>query len=328
MNDNILRNTPSSDPGAMEEGCRRELTRTYSDSSDITVESSHQTANARPGQAAGWTNENHNAYLNSLEASFVQQLHYLRSSIGLHGRCSQENISGPCSSQLLSANTRYSSDQDGNRLKIKCEVNETLFEDAADSHGMLESPRICHFTSVGKLQTSTSFDALEHNVLSDEGVHSRDNSTFSCEPAGSTEQRLDRHLCHPSLDDSATAEETSIVGPRRRAPLGATFAPEEWPGAARQGGAHLAVVEVSDQNFVDEDRQDKSSHGFTAKRLKTAGVDALNNDKVSLLGRLNVKAISRASLEREELVHQEFLSEHPQSSASPRSNMHYFLRGS
>ncbi|KAK1560961.1 hypothetical protein Q3G72_032849 [Acer saccharum] len=206
MNDNILRNTPSSDPGAMEEGCRRELTRTYSDSSDITVESSHQTANARPGQAAGWTNDKHNAYLNSLEASFVQQLHHLRSSIGLHGRCSQENISGPCSSQLLSANTRYSSDQDGNRLKIKFEVNETLFDDAADSHGMLESPRICHFTSVGKLQTSTSFDALEHNALSDEGVHSRDNSTFSCEPAGSSEQRLDRHLCHPSLDDIATGD--------------------------------------------------------------------------------------------------------------------------
>ncbi|KAK2665081.1 hypothetical protein Ddye_003655 [Dipteronia dyeriana] len=286
MNNNILRNTPSSDPGAMEEGCRRELTRTYSDSSDITVESSHQTANARPGQAAGWTNEKHNAYLNSLEASFVQQLHHLHSSMGLHGRCSQGNISGPCSSQLLSANTRYSSDQDGNGLKIRCEVNETLFDDAADSHGMLESPRICHFTSVGKLQTATSFYALDHNALIYERLHLRDNTTFSCEPAGSSEQRLDRHLCHPSLDDSATAE-------------------------------------VSDQNFVDEDRRDKSSHGSTAKRLKTAGVDALNNDKVSQFGRLNVTAISRASSEREELVHQEFLSEHPESSASPRSNMHY-----
>ncbi|KAK3195796.1 hypothetical protein Dsin_027106 [Dipteronia sinensis] len=230
MNDNILWDTPSSDPGAMEEGCRRELTRTYSNSSDITVESSRQTANAR--LAAGWTNEKHNAYLNSLEASFVQQLHHLHSSMGLHGRCSQENISGLCSSQLLSANTRYSSDQDGNGLKIRCEVDETLCDDAADSHGMLESPWICHFTSVGKLQTATSFDALEHNALSDEGLHSRDITTFSCEPAGSSEQRLDRHLCHPSLDDSAT--------------------------------------EVSDQNFVDEDRRDKSSHGFPAKRLKTA----------------------------------------------------------
>ncbi|KAK1560840.1 hypothetical protein Q3G72_031414 [Acer saccharum] len=101
------------------------------------------------------------------------------------------------------------------------------------------------------------------------------------------------------------------------------------------GFLHISVFKqpslkqkFSDQNFVDEDRRDKSSHGSTVKRLKTAGVDALNNDKVSLLGRLNVKAISCASFEREELVHQEFLSEHPQSSASPRSNLHYFLRGS
>ncbi|KAL5788322.1 hypothetical protein ACOSP7_005271 [Xanthoceras sorbifolium] len=288
MNHNILRSTPSSDPRAMEDGCRRELTRTYSDSSDITVESLYQSANAKPGQSAEWTNEKHSAYLNFLEASFVQQLHQLRSSMGLHGRCTQENISGPCSSQLLSANNRHSSDQDGRWQKIKFEVNETLFEDAADTHGMLESPRIHHFPSVGKLQTATSFDALEHNVLSDEGLHSRENTTFSFEPAGSSEQHLDRHLCHPSLDDCA--------------------------------------MEVSDQNFVDENQRDKSSRGSTAKRLKTAGVDALSNDQVSLFGRChspNVTAVRRASSEREERIH------HPENFATPRprSNMHYFLRG-
>ncbi|KAH7575247.1 hypothetical protein JRO89_XS02G0069400 [Xanthoceras sorbifolium] len=413
MNHNILRSTPSSDPRAMEDGCRRELTRTYSDSSDITVESLYQSANAKLGQSAEWTNEKHSAYLNFLEASFVQQLHQLRSSMGLHGRCTQENISGPCSSQLLSANNRHSSDQDGRWQKIKFEVNETLFEDAADTHGMLESPRIHHFPSVGKLQTATSFDALEHNVLSDEGLHSRENTTFSFEPAGSSEQHLDRHLCHPSLDDCAmelreeyltekkdkrndrpklgfrNGVKEDIGGPivtegcrKILTTVGSALARTEEVDSSKVGAGEgqkqqrpetetseqlrrpetrgkgvgcndvcaregnssdvncgmiggrrkgkISVYgnkrEVSDQNFVDENQRDKSSRGSTAKRLKTAGVDALSIDQVSLFRRChspNVTAVRRASSEREERIH------HPESFATPRprSNMHYFLRG-
>lgn len=38
-------------------------------------------------KSAGWTNESHDAYLNFLEASFVQQLNQFHSSIGLRSRC-------------------------------------------------------------------------------------------------------------------------------------------------------------------------------------------------------------------------------------------------
>lgn len=49
-------------------------------------------------------------------------------------------------------------------------------------------------------------------------------------------------------------------------------------------------AEVSDQNFEDEDQGEMSSRASMVKRLKTASVDATNNDQVMILKK-NVPAI-------------------------------------
>ena len=41
-------------------------------------------------------------------------------------------------------------------------------------------------------------------------------------------------------------------------------------------------AEVSDQNFEDEDQGEMSSRASMVKRLKTASVDATNNDQVMI----------------------------------------------
>ncbi|XP_031253698.1 cold-regulated protein 28-like isoform X1 [Pistacia vera] len=195
----------------MEDGCRSELTRSNSESSDITVESSYQYPNETvQGQSAEWTNEKHNAYIRHLEASFVQQLHELHCSTGFQGYRSQETR-GPYTSQTLSAHTRFSPHQlmvlpDGCWQKNKLTEEESLFESTADSHGTLESPGIRRFTTVGKLQTATSFDPQDHSVLCDEGYYLGEDMTFSAESAGCSGQHQDYHLCHQNSVGSTTED--------------------------------------------------------------------------------------------------------------------------
>lgn len=45
-------------------------------------------------------------------------------------------------------------------------------------------------------------------------------------------------------------------------------------------------AEVSDQNFEDEDQGEMSSRASMVKRLKTASVDATNNDQVMILKKM------------------------------------------
>lgn len=95
--------------------------------------------------------------------------------------------------------------QDGCWQKTNTE-KESLFDSTADSHGTLESPSIRRFTTVGKLQTATSFDPLDHSVLCDEGFYLREYSTFSAESAGSSGQHQDYHLCHQNSVHSTTGK--------------------------------------------------------------------------------------------------------------------------
>ncbi|KAJ4716312.1 Cold regulated protein [Melia azedarach] len=296
MRGNSLRNMPSPDPEVMD-GCRSELTLADSESSGITVESSHHNGNATP--PAEWTNEKHNAYLDFLEASFVHQLHQLHGSMDLGGWCSHEKIRGPYSLQPLSTNNYSSSGQlmvlrDGNWQKIKFEENQPPSDNAAaNSHGMLENPWIHHFTSAGKHPSSTPLDPQKHSLLCDEGFYFKEDMTFSCESAGSSEQHLDCHLGHQNSDGSSAEE-------------------------------------VSDQNFVDEEQEDRSSSRPLAKRLRTAAIDASTADQVVPFGKPHTAnpTVNQASSEREELAHDELFSEQPGSFARPRSDMNYFLRGS
>ncbi|KAA8536202.1 hypothetical protein F0562_028680 [Nyssa sinensis] len=216
------------------EGCRNELTPSNSASSALTVENSKdiflQNANAIAGKCTAWTNEKHRLYLDSLEASFVNQLQH---SMGLLAWCSD-------SSRQLPVNSCTSSDQvrhlqftvlrDGCWQKINFEQNQPLLDVAADSHVFLDNPWICHFRCAGKNCTIASADLQQHRTLCSKVTPSRGKRAFSPGLATSLEELP---VCHRCNQDTAGS-----------------------------------ITEVSDQNFVDEDQEEKSRTSTMAKRLK------------------------------------------------------------
>ncbi|KAJ0077463.1 hypothetical protein Patl1_36128 [Pistacia atlantica] len=162
----------------MEDGCRSELTRSNSESSDITVESSYQ----YPNETVGSKDIDHK----KKHGDHIHPKHYQPTLVfHLH--------------QLMVL-------QDGCWQKNKLTEEESLFESTADSHGTLESPGIRRFTTVGKFQTATSFDPRDHSVLCDEGFYLREDMTFSAESAGCSGQHQDYHLCHQNSVGSTTED--------------------------------------------------------------------------------------------------------------------------
>ncbi|KAE8007980.1 hypothetical protein FH972_004533 [Carpinus fangiana] len=299
MRENLRKNipSPSPQPQAMA-GCGSELTRTSSDSSAITAdtckEPSRHCGNARMGQLTEWTDQKHSLYLDSLEASFVTNL---QRSMCLRGLCSQDNVRGTYSPEEPRIKTRNSSDEfmvlrDGRWQKINFERNDNLLDSTADSHVVLGSPWIRHFTSSGKRRTERSLYVQEHGVLHHEGTHLKGNLTFA---SGSS-----RGLDHQ--------------------------------------GSFGGTTEISDQNFVDEDQGEKSSCASMVKRLKTSAADASRSDQVLTkrnfvvpLGKFHTTDVStadNASSEREQEGRYELLSENPESLVCPKSDLHYFLKGS
>uniref|UniRef100_A0A5B7AJK6 Uncharacterized protein n=1 Tax=Davidia involucrata TaxID=16924 RepID=A0A5B7AJK6_DAVIN len=244
----------SPDLAVTEEGCRNELTLSNSDSSALsTVENSkdifHQNANARPGKCTAWTNEKHSSYLDSLEGSFVNQLHH---SMGLLAWCSD-------SSQQLPANNRSSYDQftvlqGGCWQKINFERNQPLLDAADDSHVILDSPWIHHFRCTGKSRTIASAGSQQHRMLHSKGTPLGGKRTFS---HGFVTSLGQLPVCHQYYQDS--------VG---------------------------SITEISDQNFVDEDGEEKSGNLSMGKRLKTAAADVSSKDQIVPCGKFHKTDIS------------------------------------
>ncbi|CAL5333723.1 unnamed protein product [Camellia sinensis] len=230
---------------AVPDGCRSELTRTNLESSSVTVDHSkdfiHRYTNVAPRMA--WTDEKHNSYLDALEASFIKQLHH---SLGLPSWRLEQNTVDSNPSQQLLVNAGYSSDQftflrDGPGKKIKFERNQPLLYGAAGSHVVMESPRMRHFRCSGKPSTIPSADLKECNMFHSEGMPLRGKRIFSHGLTSSERQCL----CHQCHQDA--------VG---------------------------TMTEVSDQNFVDDDKEVKSSSLSRAKRLKMAASDASTEDQI------------------------------------------------
>ncbi|XP_062176554.1 cold-regulated protein 27 isoform X2 [Alnus glutinosa] len=288
MRENLRPNIP---PPQATAGCGSELTRTNSDSSAITADTSKEPSrhcgNAKAGQLTEWTDQKHSLYLDSLEASFVTEL---QRSMRLRGLCSQDNVRGTYSPEEPRTKTRKSSDEfmvlrDGCWQKINFERKDNLLDSTADSHVVLGSPWIRHFTSSGKQRTERSLYVQEDGVLFHEGTHLKGNLTSA---SGSS-----RGLDHQGFFGSST--------------------------------------EISDQNFVDEDQGEKSSCASKAKRLKASAADATSSDQVVPLGKFHTTDVStpdNASSEREQEGHYELLSENPESHVCPKSDLHYFLKGS
>ncbi|KDO59705.1 hypothetical protein CISIN_1g039456mg, partial [Citrus sinensis] len=203
MRENSLRIIPSPDQETMDRICGTELIRTDSESSAVTVESSHLNGNATPGQSAEWTNEKHNSYLDCLEASFVEQLHKLHDSASMClAGC--HSAKTPSSGQLMVL-------RDGCWQKIKSKGNKCLYDNAAlNSHAVLENPRIRRFTSVGKHQTATSLHPQKLGLPYDEGFYFREDKDFSCGPAGTSQRHLD--CLHNSVGSTGEGSDQNFVG--------------------------------------------------------------------------------------------------------------------
>lgn len=294
MGENHRPNIP--DPDATR-GCRTELTRKNSHSSAITANTSKQPA-LHSGNAkllTEWTDEKHRLYLDSLEASFVTELHR---SMRLRGLRSQDNTSRLYSSKEPQVKTQNSSDQfivlrDVCWQKINFGRIDPFSDSTADSHVVLRTPWIRRFTSSGKQRTVRSPDVREHDMVCNEGAHLKDNLTSSF---GSSRGFGQYSVCRLRHQDS--------VG---------------------------SITEVSDQNFEDEDQGEKSSCASMAKRLKTATAEGSSNDQVVPVEKFHitdVSTVNNASSEREQQGHDELLSEHPESFVCPKSDLHYFLEGS
>ncbi|CAK9140985.1 unnamed protein product [Ilex paraguariensis] len=236
MGENLRRK--SSPDRTRTENCGNDLSRSNSDASSLAAENSkdvfHKNVNANPGKCTAWTNEKHNLYLDQLEASFVGQLNR---SMGL--LASEQNKWDPNSSRRLPVNSNNSSEQftvlqDGCWKKINFEKNQPLLNIAADSN-VFRSPRRYHFRYAGNRCTVTSADHQQHSTLHGGRVDLKGKRTFSHRLASNMERSPVNYLCHHYS-----------VG---------------------------SITEVSGQNFVDEDREEKSSSLSDGKRLKTAITD-------------------------------------------------------
>ncbi|PPD69986.1 hypothetical protein GOBAR_DD33135 [Gossypium barbadense] len=156
MGHNLRRNfpvpVPSSDPLLDR---LNEFTQLNSDSSSsgVTIESFRDpTANATPGQTMVWTNEKHNSYLEFLETSFAEQLHYSMRSRGCYPR---EEMWEPCPAPQLPA--KFSVLQDGCYLKS----NDPLLDSTADSSDILANP--LHYSTSAAKSSSATFPFYEKN---------------------------------------------------------------------------------------------------------------------------------------------------------------------
>ncbi|XVE93367.1 hypothetical protein REPUB_Repub01dG0185900 [Reevesia pubescens] len=159
-----------------------------------------------------WTNEKHNAYLDFLEASFVNQLHC---SMSLRGCQPQEEMQEPCPTPQLPAEGHHSH-QDGCCQKINYESNDPLLDSTADSSDILGSPLLHHFTSAGKSSFET-FAVPRETVDPNDGIYFRSNTNFSCKSARSSDQQPTFHSCNHSFSGCTTeVSDQNFVEPRRK----------------------------------------------------------------------------------------------------------------
>ncbi|GLT73731.1 hypothetical protein SLA2020_455690 [Shorea laevis] len=285
MAENLRQNIPFLSPDR--EAYMNGLTRTNSDSSGLTAESSiHHLKGVREGQSMFWTDEKHNFYLDLLEATFVQQMHH---SMSLCGHRSQEEMQGPSTQSV--AREQNSSDQfmvlqDGCRQKRNYGHNESLLDSTADSNDILESHCVHNSTSVCKHYPAMS-PQIQKKIVHGKGRNSRSNMDF-CVSARNPEQHPDCCSYERNLGGSA--------------------------------------AEALGQNFVNEDQGEETNSISRAKRLKVATVDPSSNDQVVPLRKFHLVDNSTI-IETETLSKRgktKLLSEEPESSSDSNSGIHYF----
>ncbi|XP_062091272.1 cold-regulated protein 27-like isoform X2 [Humulus lupulus] len=264
--------------------------RSNTDASAITIDTSKDVwrhcKNAIQKKSKEWTDEKHNMYLNSLEASFVEELY---NSNRFGGWGVKKNSCTP-----------YSSDQfvvlgDGCWKKINYEKKEPLLSSAAESRLVMHNQWIRHFSNSNKRRTLACSDKGRVAVCSNE-THSRGKPERLCGSASGLEYNPVCHKCHQDLCDS--------------------------------------TAEVSDQNFMEDISGVKPSCKSVVKRLKTAASDDSNNDQIvpsmpsKKFHAADASIAYSISSNRDKQGCHELLSKHPENYVCPKSDGHYYLRGS
>ncbi|KAG8645645.1 cold-regulated protein 27 [Manihot esculenta] len=247
MEENNLRPiipSPLPEHDAMAGGLVTDVTWANSASSALTADTSKDfslhNASSILGPSTVWTDEKHSLYLHSLEASFVNQL---RHSIALRG-CLKKNLWGPYSSQTPKTNRCSSSHQ-----FMVLREGSWQKSNSGRNKAILETTADSHFIQKNPWihhfasvgkQHIAACHDREQCASSTKRIH-ESSSPVCC---GSTiySQHPECGLCHHNSVGSA--------------------------------------IEVSDQNFVDEDEGEKSGSIAAVKRLKLVELDASSNDQV------------------------------------------------
>ncbi|KAK4258768.1 hypothetical protein QN277_005179 [Acacia crassicarpa] len=184
MEEGILQNAhlPSSDPDLFD-SCGTELTQMNSDSSAITEDASKASSQQFEApfpidQSTKWTDHQHRLYLNSLEASFVNELYQ---SVLLRGRSLRNDSKEAFKSKTLqnsqNMTKQFPAVQDCCWKKICVERNEPMLESTADSHVLAGSPS--RLAPVARGRVTKESDVYDCGMLYDEGTQVRGISKFS-----------------------------------------------------------------------------------------------------------------------------------------------------
>ncbi|XP_028798595.1 uncharacterized protein LOC114754033 isoform X1 [Neltuma alba] len=184
MEEGILQNAHSPPPDLEPfDSCGNELTQMNSDLSAITADaskaSSQQCAAPFPiDQSTKWTDHQHRLYLNSLEASFVNEL---QQSIQLFGWSLRNNSKEALKSKTLQNSQNMTKQfpvlHDCCWKKICVERNEPMLESTADSHVLAGSPS--RHAPVARECVMRGSDVYDSGMRCDEGTQVGGISKFS-----------------------------------------------------------------------------------------------------------------------------------------------------
>ncbi|XP_073260288.1 cold-regulated protein 27 isoform X2 [Populus alba] len=232
------------------DGYRGSESRTSSETSELTGyesgELAQQDSPVIASMASEWTDEKHNLYLKSMEASFVNQLHNSMDLLGWRSRKegSVPNLSREVNCRTCTPSGEFKVLRRGNWQKINFRRPESQISSAKESRGFLTSPWIQHFTSARKPEDVASPPLQECANQSRATISNGKKAMLCCPAISSKHNHLSNSFsCHHDLVDSNT--------------------------------------EMSDQNFVDEDiKGEKASSSLSSKKMKTLKTDASGSDQV------------------------------------------------
>ncbi|KAJ4967057.1 hypothetical protein NE237_018906 [Protea cynaroides] len=260
MEENLSQGTPpppSNRP--MEEGdCRRNAIRTSSETSGLTgdnsrgalVEDEEMDSLMAGSIFTEWTNEKHSLYLNSMEELFVKQLHDYKC-------CSKGSLGGHPKNETLT--TRNSSGQlNGNNLVTSGQFKVLRYGCWQKINFKRTQP-----------QASVTNATTENNFLSKNPWIQH----FRC--AG---KQGEVKLAIPEENGSPCTQVVPL-GRTNKTSCGRATSPKLLPAYQPQL-LHQDCVEVSDQNFIEEDHDgEKFNSVYKIKRMKIT-VDISSKDQV------------------------------------------------